>query len=88
VLGPHKGSAGDFALLRNRSEAQLSGPLDATLVEVPGRWSEFCGVPLRLRFHLHGPAELFAFWFTHSAQGHSSGFLGGGRFGVAGVVDE
>ena len=43
----------------------------------------------QVRFVLSGgAASLYAFWLTDSAQGASDGLLGGGKFGVRGVVDQ
>ena len=55
-----------------------------TCVFTGGRLSE-----TQVRFVLSGgAASLYAFWLTDSAQGASDGLLGGGKFGVRGVVDQ
>ena len=76
----------------------LVGPLDATRVEMPRHWQArvapseaaelgaLSGRRVRLQFVLEA-GELFAFWLTHDPQGRSGGYLGGGAFGAASIVD-
>ena len=76
----------------------LVGPLDATRVQMPRLWQArvapsaaaelgaLSGRRVRLQFVLEA-GEMFAFWLTHDPQGRSGGYLGGGAFGAAAIVD-
>ena len=51
-----------------------------------GSLAAFAGQPVRLRFILDR-AELFAFWVSPSAAGHSRGYLAAGGPGYSRITD-
>jgi hypothetical protein len=74
------------------SAGHVVGPVDSIRLKVP-LWrngaaiAALAGRRVRLRFHLVS-GTLYSFWVSHTQNGSSGGYLGGGAFGSRSIVDE